>query len=71
MGKNKGGKRLGKRQVAEALQGFFQASPNETFSLKQIFRALKLTTHPAKMLAIDVMEEMCWDDYLSKVAEGQ
>ena len=70
MGKN-GGKRLSKRQVAEALQGFFQASPNETFSLKQIFRALKLTTHPAKMLAIDTMEEMCWDDYLSKVSEGQ
>ena len=70
MGKN-GGKRLSKRQVADALQGFFQASPNETFSLKQIFRALKLTTHPAKMLAIDTMEEMCWDDYLSKVGEGQ
>ena len=55
MGKNKGGKRLGKRQMADALQGFFSASPNETFSLKQVFRALKLTTHPAKMLARDVL----------------
>ena len=71
MGKNKGGKRLGKRQMADALQGFFSASPNETFSLKQVFRALKLTTHPAKMLAIDVMEEMCWDDYLSKVSDTE
>ena len=70
MGKNKGGKRMGKRQMADALQGFFQASPNETFSLKQIFRELKLTTHPAKMLALDVIEEMCWDDDLSKVEEG-
>ena len=61
---------MGKRQMADALQGFFQASPNETFSLKQIFRELKLTTHPAKMLALDVIEEMCWDDYLSKVEEG-
>ena len=71
MGKKNGGKRLSKRAVADALQGLFTGSPNETFSLKQIFRQLKLTTHPAKMLAIDVLDEMCWDDYLSKVGEGQ
>ena len=71
MGKNKGGKRLSKRAVADALQGLFMASPNETFSLKQIFRALKLDTHPAKMLAIDALDEMCWDDYLLKAGEGQ
>ena len=71
MGKNKGGKRLSKRAVTEALQGLFMACPNETYSLKQIFRQLKLVTHPAKMLAIDTLDEMCWDDYLSKVGEGQ
>ena len=71
MGKKNGGKRLSKRAVADALQGLFTASPNETFSLKQIFRQLKLVTHPAKMLAIDTLDEMCWDDYLSKVGEGQ
>ena len=71
MGKKKGGRRLSKRQVADALQGMFQASPNETFSLKQIFRQLKLDTHPAKMLAIDVIDEMCWDDYLSKVSDSE
>ena len=71
MGKKKGGKRLSKKAVAEALQGLFTASPNETFSLKYIFRALKLDTHPAKMLAIDALDEMCWDDYLSKVGDNE
>ena len=71
MGKKSGGKRLSKRAVAEALQGMFTANPNETFSLKQIFRQLKLVTHPAKMLAIDALDEMCWDDYLSKTGEGE
>jgi len=71
MGKKKGGKRLSKKAVAEALQGLFMGSPNETFSLKYIFKALKLDTHPAKMLAIDALEEMCWDDYLSKVGDNQ
>ena len=70
MGKNKGGKRLSKRIVAEALQGMFAANPNETYSLKYIFRQLKLNTHPAKMLAIDVLDEMCWDDYLSKESDN-
>ena len=65
MGK-KGGKRLTKREVAEAVQGLFQAHPNETYSLKQVFKALRLDTHPAKMLAVDVLEEMAWDDYLSQ-----
>ena len=57
MGK-KGGKRFSKREVADALQGLFQAHPNETFNLKQIFKALRLDTHPAKMLAVDVLEEV-------------
>ncbi len=62
----KGGKRLSKREVADALQALFQAHPNETLQLKQIFKALRLDTHPAKMLAVDVLEEMAWDDYLSQ-----
>ena len=46
MGKKKGGKRLGKKQVSELLQNLFQHNPNETFTFKQIFKALKLDTHP-------------------------
>ena len=71
MGKGKkGGKRLTKKQLADMLEGFFQTQPGKTFSYKQIFKALKLTTHPLKMLAIDIMEEMAWDDFLSKVGDN-
>ena len=66
----KGGKRLTKKQLAEQLTSFFQSQPNETYSFKEIFRALKLKTHPAKMLAIDVMEEMAWDDFLAKIGDS-
>ena len=52
------------------LQTLFQQHPNETFSLKQIFRELKLSTHPAKMLAVDVMDEMVWDDFLTKASDN-
>ena len=69
MGK-RGGKRLSKREVADALQALFQAHPNETFTLKQIFKSLRLDTHPSKMLAVDILEEMAWDDYVSQPERG-
>ena len=61
---------MNKKQLGEALQRFFQESPDTTFSFKQIFKSLKLDTHPLKMLAIDIMEEMAWDDFLTKVTES-
>jgi ribonuclease R len=70
MSKGKGKKRLSKKQIAEMLQTLFQQNPNETFSFKQIFKALKFDTHPVKMMAIDLLEEMTWDDYLTKTSEN-
>ena len=70
MSKKKGGKRLNKRMLQEMLQTLFQQNPNETFSFKQVFKALKFDTHPTKMMAVDLMEEMAWDDFLSKVSDN-
>ena len=70
MSKKKGGKRLNKRMLQEMLQTLFQQNPNETFSFKQVFKALKLDTHPTKMMAVGLMEEMAWDDFLSKVSDN-
>ena len=69
-GKNKG-RRLTKRQLVEMLEAFFQHNQNEAFSLKQVFKQLHLDTHPTKMLAVDIMEEMAWDDYLKKESDGR
>ena len=66
MSKHKSGKRLTKQRLVEMLQTLFQQNPGETFSFKQIFRNLKLSTHPAKMLAVETMDEMAWDDFLTK-----
>lgn len=52
------------------LQQFFMHHADETYSFKQIFKALRLDTHPAKMLAVEIMEDMAWDDFLSKVGES-
>ena len=68
-GKNRG-KRLTKKQVVELLSTLFQQNPNTSFSMKQIFKLLHLDTHPAKMLAVDILEDMAWDDYLKKEADN-
>lgn len=59
-----------KKQLAEKLEGLFTTQPGKTFSYKEIFRTLKLNTHPLKMLAIDLMEEMAWDDFLARVSDN-
>ena len=66
----KGGKRLSKRQLTEVLMSFFESHPEQTLSFKEIFKQLKLTTHPLKMLAIDIMEELSWDDVLARVSDN-
>ncbi len=69
MGHKKAGKRMTKKQLAEVIQEFFQQQPDKTFNIKYIFKTLKLDTHPLKMLCIDLLDEMAWDDYLTKVSE--
>lgn len=61
---------MSKKQLAEKLEGLFTTQPGKTFSYKEIFRTLKLNTHPLKMLAIDLMEEMAWDDFLARVSDN-
>lgn len=66
----KGGKRMSKKQLADELTQYFNGQPGKTLSFKEIFRALHLDTHPLKMLAIDIMEEMVWDDTLTRVSDS-
>lgn len=67
----KGGKHLKKKELVERLLNYFRTKPNEAFSLKQLFQALKLTTHPGKMLCIDVVEEMLEDNFLIEIEKGR
>ncbi len=66
MGKSdkKGGKRLKKKELVGMLMELFRGNPTEIYDYKRIFRELNLTTHPAKMLCMDVLEEMVLDDYI-------
>ena len=66
----KAGKHMKKSELAEQLMTWMQMRPGEDFALKQIFRGLNLTTHPLKMLCVDILNEMAEDDFLQVMENG-
>lgn len=67
----KGGKRMKKSEMVEYLTNFLHARPTESFSMKQLFHALNLTTHPLKMLCTDIVNDMVEEDILMLTEKGQ
>jgi ribonuclease R len=65
----KAGKRMSKKQLSAALEQLFSSNPDKALTLKEIFRTLRLNTHPLKMLAMDILEEMAWDDFVTKTSD--
>ena len=66
----KAGKHMRKNELAEILMTWMQMRPGEDFALKQIFRNLNLTTHPLKMLCVDILNEMAEDDFIQVMDNG-
>lgn len=66
----KAGKHMKKSELAEKLMTWMQMRPGESFATKQIFRGLNLTTHPLKMLCMDILHDMVEDDFLQIAENG-
>ena len=71
MGKSKkgGGRRLNKQQVTEQLMDLFAAHEGELVDIKTVFRELHFNTHPAKLLCMDVLDDLLMDDFI--IEQGQ
>ena len=67
----KAGKRMSKKELAALLIDFFHAKSSETLSMKYIFSELRLTTHPQKMLCVDILHDLLADDYISEIEKGK
>ena len=69
MGKKKtGGQGLRKKDLEKMLIELFEQNPQEVYDLKTIYRLLHLSTHPAKMLCVDVLETLMLDDYIKETS---
>ena len=62
-----GGRYPRKKELASMVIELFERHSGEDLDAKRIFRDLRLTTPPAKMLCMDVLEELAMDDYIAEV----
>ena len=67
----KAGKRMKKKELANLLMDFFHTKQEEVISLKYLFAELHLTTHPLKMLCMDILADMLADDYITEVDKNK
>ena len=63
----KAGKRMNKKELVKAILDLFHLKQGAELSLKQLFEQLRLNTHPLKMLAMDILDELLDDGYLCEV----
>ena len=63
--------KLNKKQLKEKVVSFLSSRPRETFTLKQLFNALRLTTHPLKILCVDVLNELIDEDQIFRNYDGE
>ncbi|MGN0087240.1 MAG: ribonuclease R [Alloprevotella sp.] len=62
--------RLTKKDIRENLLALFQNTDAEVLGLKYIFSSVKAKSHPAKMLTLDVLSELVFDDFLATDGKG-
>lgn len=67
----KAGKRMKKGEMTNKLLDLFHDKSSEILSLKHIFSELQLTTHPLKMLCIDIINDMLADDYITEIDKSK
>lgn len=63
--------KLNKKQLKEKVVGFLSSRPRETFTLKQLFNSLRLTTHPLKILCVDVLNELIDEEQIFRNYDGE
>ena len=62
----KGKKRMTVQRMEEAIEQLFIQNPGMVFTLRDVARQIHINTHPAKLQAHAIMDDMAWDDFLQK-----
>lgn len=62
--------RIGKKEILNRLLCLFEQSQGKTLNVKDIFRTIGAQNHPSKLLTIEVLEDLVFDDYLATDNQG-
>ncbi|MCD8236238.1 MAG: ribonuclease R [Prevotellaceae bacterium] len=69
--KKKAVPRITKKELSTIVSEYLQLHPDKVFTLRSFFRNLKLTTHPQKMLCVDVLNELLEDGFIARNEDGE
>ncbi len=70
MGRAKREKRnLTQDRVMSMMRSLFREDPGESYTFKEIFKSLKLNTHPSRMMAMEAIDKLESDGFLVKVSD--
>lgn len=63
--------RLKKKDITQNLVDFFKNNPTKEYGVRPLYAATGASTHPQKMLVLDVLDELLLDDYIARNKEGK
>ena len=63
--------KINKKELQAMVTAFLTKHPEDTFTLKQFFSALSLTSHPLRMLCVDVLNELLEQGLITRNLEGE
>ncbi len=62
---------INKRELIELVASFLSQHPGQSYSLKRLFSELNLSSHPLRMLCVDILNEMLESNYIARNHEGE
>ena len=62
--------RIGKKEILNRILCLFEKSQGRTINVKEVFRTIGAQNHPTKLLTIEVLEDLVFDDYLATDQQG-
>lgn len=62
---------INKKDLRKQVQEYLISNPGEVYDLKRFFRLLNLSSHPVRMLCVDVLNELLDENFIARNDEGE
>lgn len=69
--KNQSLSKITKKELGVIVRNYLADNSGKSFTLKKFFQSLKLTTHPLKMLCVEILNEMLDQELIARNSDGE
>jgi ribonuclease R len=64
-------KRLKKNEIIQRIINLFNTYPKEKMNYKQVSAEIGVTTQPAKLMVVEILETLCLEEFLVEIDKGK